>query len=507
MKALPAYLETLTLTGGDCDGQQFQVLPWERKFIAGAFGQSGDSALSIARGNGKSALVAAIATAVVDPDGPLHGNRREVVIAASSFDQGKIIFEDCLAFLRGLGHELTSRATWKVENSANKARIEHLPSGARLKCIGSDPKRAHGLRPFLALLDEPAQWPPNTRDKFFAAVKTGLGKVPGSRLVALGTRSSDPLHWFSRLLDGRAGYAQQHFAPDDGNPLTMKNVKLANPSLPVLPSLKAQIRLEMSEARRDSGVLASFRALRLNQGVSDIERQSLLEASSWTGCEVNAGEVAGAGAYVLGIDLGGGRAMSAAAAMWPSTGRLEAIALFPSEPGLTERGLMDGVGDLYLRMNERGELVTRPGAWVPVAELLREVERRWGFPACVVADRWREKELRQSLKDSGFPLCRLELRGQGYKDGAEDVRAFREAILTGRVSPVKSLLLRSAMAEAVTVCDPAGNEKLAKSSEGGRRFNAKDDAVAAAILAVSAATRLKPPKPAPRLRFAVVGGS
>ena len=77
--ALIDYIGGLVLAGGDHDGAPFDVLPWERRFIRGAFGQPGHAALSVARGNGKSALVAAIAAAVADPDGPLHGNRREVV--------------------------------------------------------------------------------------------------------------------------------------------------------------------------------------------------------------------------------------------------------------------------------------------------------------------------------------------------------------------------------------------------------------------------------------------
>ena len=86
--ALIDYIGALVLSGGDRDGEAFKVLPWERRFLIGAFGQPGHAALSVARGNGKSALVAGIAAAVVDPDGPMHGNRREAVAVASSFDQG-----------------------------------------------------------------------------------------------------------------------------------------------------------------------------------------------------------------------------------------------------------------------------------------------------------------------------------------------------------------------------------------------------------------------------------
>ena len=47
------YLGTLTVTQGSRRGEPFEVLPWERQFIRGAFGVEDDVALSVARGNGK----------------------------------------------------------------------------------------------------------------------------------------------------------------------------------------------------------------------------------------------------------------------------------------------------------------------------------------------------------------------------------------------------------------------------------------------------------------------
>ena len=64
------------------------------------------------------------------------------------------------------------------------------------------------------------------------------------------------------------------------------------------------------------------------------------------------------------------------------------------------------------------------------------------------------------------------------------MEAFRRAVGEGRVSPIPSLLMTAAMAEARTVADPAGNSKLTKT-----RQRARDDAAAAAILAVAAGTR------------------
>ena len=35
-KQLINYIKDLTLYGGDCDGQKFTILPWERQFLKGA---------------------------------------------------------------------------------------------------------------------------------------------------------------------------------------------------------------------------------------------------------------------------------------------------------------------------------------------------------------------------------------------------------------------------------------------------------------------------------------
>lgn len=70
-----------------------------------------------------------------------------------------------------------------------------------------------------------------------------------------------------------------------------------------------------------------------------------------------------------------------------------------------------------------------------------------------------------------------------------NVHEFRKACPDGHVSPAKSLLIRSAMSGARVVGDPAGNWKLAKGGQG-RRPRARDDAVAAAILAVAEGGRI-----------------
>ena len=483
------YLGGLPMLGGDHDGELFEVLPWERRFLRGAFRQPGEAGLSVGRGNGKSALCAGIACAVVDPAGPLHGRRREVVCVAKSFEQARVIYEDVLNFLELKYHAsggLGERRYWRKQDSANRAQLEWRPNGARVRCIGSDPANAHGLRPALVLADEGAQWPNATSERMRAALTTGLGKVPGSKLIALGTRPADDAHWFARLL-AAAPYAQIHAAPHDAPPFQVRTLRRANPSWDHLPSLRAQIEGEAVAARRDPDALASFRALRLNHGVSDVHRTVLLDAERWREA-MAMDELPASGPYVLGVDVGDEAAMTAAAAYWRS-GRLDAFAALPSIPSLAERGLKDGVGRVYTTMAERGELVLHPGRTSSPRMLIAEAIQRWGSPVAVLADRHRSGELLDALDTSGMPVVPVEFRRMGPFDGGEDCADFRHAVLDGHVRPTENLLLTSAVSEARLVTNSGGQRHLAKGVAGGRRLRARDDAAAAAILAVAAGYR------------------
>ena len=484
-RELVAWLGKLTLSGGDRDGLPFEVWPWERRFILSTFGQPGNAALSIARGNGKSGFVAALAAAVVCPGAPLHGTKREVICVASSFQQARVIYEDVLAYARSKGHDLADRSLWRAQDSANQATLEYRPSGSRVRCIGSDPRRAHGLRPFLVLFDEPAQVEPGSSEALISALRTGLGKMPGSRLIALGTLPADGEHWFSQMLRD-APYHQLHAAAKDAPIFRASTWARANPSLPYLPSLRAQIKAEAAAAKRDGAMRQSFKSLRLNMGLPDTVSGVLLEASVWAEIE---GEAARTGEYVLGLDLGASTAQSAAAAYWPASGRLEGFAIFPQNPDLATRSTNDGAGNLYSECYRRGELLLAGDLVADIAALLTEALDRWGRPAAIAADRFKKAELIQHLNALDFPTADLVLRGFGYKDGSEDVRGLQLAALSGQVTPVKSLLLRASMGEARLVGDIAGNWKLAKGTEGGRRSRAKDDVVAAMILCVAVGRR------------------
>ena len=480
---LERYIESLTIGQGRRAGQLFELLPWQRRHLRGAFRKRGDSSLSIARANGKTTYCAALCAAALD--GPLVEPMGETLLVASSFGQGLAAFRHVKHFLSPTLDSEPRR--WRIQDSANRAEIRDNETGALLRVLGSDPRRLHGAAPKLLLLDEIAQWPTGQIDAMLAALTTSRGKQPNARALWIGTRPNTPDHPFSRALDGVGmAYVQAHGADADADPFEEATWRAANPSWRFMPDLRATIKQEAEAARIDASALAQFRAYRLNLGVPDTVESVLLEAETWERIE---GRADMSGNYALGVDMGTNQAMSASAAYWPDTGALRAFAVFPELPALAERGRADAVGDLYEQMAERGELLQRGRRVSDVSALLSEALARWGVPGVICCDRWRVDELRQHLDAIGFPHTQLTIRGMGFKDGAADVRGFLDAALRGQLTPEPSLLLRAAMSEARVVSDAAGNRKLAKKGGGGRRQNGKDDAVAAAILAVAEGRR------------------
>ena len=490
------YVRGLVIGQGRHAGQPFEVLRWQGRYLRGALADGvSESALSLARGGGKSTLTAALACAALD--GPLAAPSGEVLIVASSHEQGQIVFRHVLRFLA----PKIAAGDFRVADTVNTSRLTSKATGAMIVVKGSDPKRLHGAAPSLTIADELAQWPAPRIGEMLAALRTAAGKIPDSRLFLIGTRPADEAHPFAVALR-EADYSQVHAAAPGDSPFARRTWRRANPSLDHMPDLEAAIAREAKAAKRDPSLLQSFKALRLNMGTSDVEVATLLEAGTWAAIE---GDAARDGRCVWGLDLGTSAAMSAVAAYWPATGRLEALAAFPWEPSLTERGLRDGCGGLYVTCAERGELIRAGRRAVALVPLFREALTRFGAPAAIAADRWRDAEAFDGLGEAGVPLAVFERRGQGFRDGAEDVRAFRRACLDGKVTPSESLLLRSAMGEARVAMDPAGNAKLSKNAQGGRRLRARDDAAAAAILAVATGSRMDAAPVRRPMRSAIVG--
>ena len=242
-------------------GEPFRLLPWERRFLVGALdGDAQQAALSAARGNGKTAFLSALLASSVDVDGPLVQPNAEAVLVAGSFEQARIAYAHVLRFLAPsiAKHGTGPRGRFRIEDSTSRCRILDKETGASVRVLGSDPRRAHGLAPSIVLWDEMAQFPPGRLYEMMAALTTSMGKIEQGRFIAISTRPSNPNHPFALMLTGRDGYAQVHAAAEHDPPFRRRTWLKANPSLPSMPTLENVIRREAAMAKRDPDRLAAF---------------------------------------------------------------------------------------------------------------------------------------------------------------------------------------------------------------------------------------------------------
>lgn len=480
------FIESLSVPTGPRAGRKLKLAPYQRRFLQGALAPGVMiAALSVARGGGKSALSAGVGlghlVGKIDPQ-----VRRECLIGARSRDQGRIAYDYMQTLAQSLPDDLRKRLTWrKAPRLEVTFEDDTGPHVARV--VPSDGRTALGSSPTLCIADERAFWS-DRGEELEAALLSGLGKR-GGRYIAISTSANSDAHAFSRLLDDPpvGAFVQEHRADAGCVPDDIEQIRKANPGAEY--GIGASLEWIQAGARRaiqrGGTALSSFRLLNLNQRVSNEARALLLSTDEWLRCEVET-LPAREGPCVVGLDLGGSSSMSALAYFWPTTGRLECRGAFPSHPDLLARGQADGVGDRYCQMRDRGELQTLGDRVVPAREWLATVAHHVdGSPiAALCADRYRQSEVMEAVQASGL-RCPISWRGQGWRDGAEDVERFRTACADGRVKSAESLLMRSALADAVCVTDVAGNAKLAKGRSLGRI-----DAAAAAILAVAEGARI-----------------
>ena len=230
--------------------------------------------------------------------------------------------------------------------------------------------------------------------------------------------------------------------------------------------------------------MASFRALRLNLGTADTVESVLLDADTWLALE---GEPERRGPYVLGLDLGQSAAMTAAAAYWPESLRLEIYAAFPATPSLEDRGTSDGCGSIYRQSWDRGELQTFAGRVTPLGAFLLHLAASLAGAeiAGAASDMYRQSEVLQALEEETLEWNWSFRRMGSGSQGSADVRAFQRAILRGEFKTLPSLLMPLALKSTILRRDGNGNPALERGNTG--RIDVLSACVLSAGLAAGAA--------------------
>ena len=477
-----------------------ELQPFQKRFDRAVYRKTIDTvALSMPRGNGKSFLAGRVLAKALTPNDGLFIPGTESVLMAGSIEQARIVFRFARKVLdaRALGD-------YRYIDSATRVAILHKRSNTRLRVIGSNGRTAMGLVDCpLAVCDEPGAWETKGGELLHDAVETAMGK-PGSpmKVVYIGTLAPSVSGWWHDLIS-RGSFDTTYVQLVQGKPgkwTIWREVMRANPLAKIAPEMQKKLRQELEAAKNDTRLKARFLSYRLNLPTAD-ESCVLLTVDDWNAVQGRQVQ-ARAGRPIVGVDMGENRAWSSAVAIW-STGRIEAFAVAPGLPTIEAQEKRDLVPcGTYRNLVQKGSLLVAEGLRVPKTKtIIREIRRKWGIPARVVCDRFREAKLSDSING----ICPIEIRIQRWSDASEDIRALRAMAYDGplNVDHKSRAVLTASLAVATVKTDDAGNIRMVKKANNN---TARDDVAVALMLAAGAherASRI----PTTRIRTMVVGGS
>ena len=447
------------------------------------------AALSTPRGNGKSWLAGLLVARSLTPGDPLHEDGVENVLVAASRAQAAICLDFTRAFLAD-----QEGYRWRLDGA------EHLASRARVKVISSDSRRAMGLgaNVRLAICDEPGSWAPQSGRRLWDAVCTGLGKRTMS-IIAIGTISPAPMtgpaSWWPQFIEAGSGesthVALLQAAADRWE--SFDEVLRVNPVAAVNPHLRRALEREHRVAVASDRAARTFKQYRLNIPGDPVDQQPLITPAEFN--RVCARPVPPAeGRPVIGLDLGGTRSWSAGCSVWPS-GRIEAWALAPGQPSLSDQEKEDQVAEgTYSELVRSGGLAVDVGRAVPGIERLLGRVWEWS-PSAIVADNYRCHELYQ-IVNGRVPVIERARSGGEAVSNVQSLRALLLDSNAGVTEPSRALL-GAAWAQTNLIISNEGMVKVTKLDQ--RR--SRDDAAMALLLAAGERARRPPPT---ELRGAVI---
>lgn len=478
------WLEGLVITSGAYAGQPLKLRAWQKAILRRiyAVGPGGirpvrTALISMGRKGGKSTLCAGLA--LLHLVGPEAVPRGQVVSAAADRGQAAIIFNELKAFALA-NPDIADRVIFRDFNKT----VEDVVTGSTFAALSADARKAHGLSPTVAICDEVAQW--RGRD-LLDALQTGQGAHAEPLLLAISTRSPDPLNPLEELIK----YAEQvddgtiadptfvsavYSAPIEADPWAEETWRLANPDAD--QHRIADIRVQALRAERLPSLEPAFRAFVLNMPTAADTR--FIGPADWDAC---GGAAEPSGRCFGGLDLASGASdLTAVSLYWPETGALKVWAFLPSQ-ALETKAREDAAP--YRQWMAQGLVVEIPGraidrAWL-LAWIARQVE---GLDlAGIASDRWGVNDLLAVCDREGITLP-LRPHGQGFKDMSPSVTAFETAVIAGTLRHGGNPLLRWALANAAVDTDPAGGRKFSK-----QRATGRIDPLVAAVEAVGLAAR------------------
>jgi phage terminase large subunit-like protein len=468
------FIEALTIPSGIGEGHLFTLDAWEKDFIRDIYEPHRGkrrvvrrAILSVARKNGKSAIIAAIVLAhLIGPEAIQNG---EIYSAANDRDQASIIFKFAKQIVE---REPILRPQIEIIAST-KTMIAH-PTGSIFRAVSAEAGTKHGYLPSVAIYDELAQ--AKSRD-LYDVLDTSFGARSEPLFVVISTQSNDPEHILSKLIDD--GLAKNdpaivchlHAADEECDLEDEAQWLKANPALGKWRD-RDDLVTAVRKAKRMPAEEPKVRNLFLNQRVSPTA--SLISRAEWMAC-AGAVNINDDEEVYLGLDLSSVVDLTALVmGTVNDPTRIRAFFWKPREL-LAEHSARDfGTGShRYQEWIASGHLMTTPGRSIDPAVIatfigrLNQTHRIRGL----AYDRWRVDDLLREFDRIGLQAfkdgekgdgLRLVPWGQGYKDMGPAIDALELAITERTLVHPSSPPLNWNMANAVATMDPAGNRKIDK---------------------------------------------
>lgn len=475
-----AFLRSLPIVSGLKAGETMELLAFQEAFVRGVYGPTDAdgnrlvrlAALSVARGNGKSALLSGLSLCHLL--GPMSEPYGETYASALDREQASTLYRQACAYIYN--------SPWmaaRVNIKDQTREITDHETNSIWRALTADARKAHGLAPSFWIADEVAQW--RSRE-LWDNLATGMGKRANALGITISTQAANDMHFFSEMLDAEPVptiYTQLHTAPADCALDDPDAWSAANPALGTFLNAD-QFADAAARAARSPSYEPAFRLLQLNQRIAADGR--FINPTEWeaNGTPFDPIELEGQRCYG-GLDLSSTRDLTSLALFFPDAGKVLVWHWVPVDT-IAERVERDHVP--YDRWAADGWIETTPGRATDrtaIAMALADIRGRYKVEQ-IAFDRWRFEDLNKLLNDEGIDLPLVEFV-PGFKSYAGAMDAFERALLAGEMQHNGNPVLRWQAGNLVAETDPAGNRKPAKNKSIDRI-----DGLVAVIMACGAAS-------------------
>ena len=443
------FIEHLPVPEGKLVGQPLKLMDFQKRFILDVYDNphgTKTAILSMARKNGKTALIAGLLLAhLVGPAAQLNS---QIISGAMSREQAGLVFK--------LAHKMvlqSAELSGIIKVIPSSKTLIGLPLNVEYKAIAADGSTAQGLSPALVIFDEAGQVQGPQND-FYDALVTSQGAHDNPLMINISTQAPTDADLLSVMIDDARGGSDKrtvchvYEAPADCDVGDRAAWEAANPALGVFRS--EQDMQDLAEkAKRLPSFSNTFRNLNLNQRIS--VEAPFVSPEEWKACIADyseepflKGEVWG------GLDLSMKTDLTALVLVARYEGKVYTKAeVYTPKDTLQERAKSDRAP--YDVWAHQGWLTALPGRiidYAAIAERLAFYHGRYRLMG-IAYDRAYMTLLEKELDSQGVSNIPFVPWGQGYISMGKAISSLEEVILNGSFKHDNNPLLNMSVANAL----------------------------------------------------------